>query len=204
MDAIIVAGDIFDTGSPPSYARELYNRFVVNLQQTGCHLVVLAGNHDSVATLNESRDILAFLNTTVIASAAMRRSYFIVATVLRAPYCAPFLLRPRDIITSQAGLSGSEKQQQLLHAIADYYQQQYREACQLRGERKLPVIATGHLTTVGASKSDAVRDIYIGTLDAFRRSISRGLYRIRTHSPRAMCRRHGAYPLLRLAHRPQL
>ncbi|TAT60324.1 exonuclease subunit SbcD, partial [Enterobacter cloacae] len=25
----------------------------------------------------------------------------------------------------------------------------------------------GHLTTVGASKSDAVRDIYIGTLDAF-------------------------------------
>lgn len=69
VDAIIVAGDIFDTGSPPSYARELYNRFVVNLQQTGCHLVVLAGNHDSVATLNESRDILAFLNTTVVASA---------------------------------------------------------------------------------------------------------------------------------------
>lgn len=61
VDAIIVAGDIFDTGSPPSYARELYNRFVVQLQQTGCQLVVLAGNHDSVATLNESRDILAFL-----------------------------------------------------------------------------------------------------------------------------------------------
>ena len=39
------------------------------LQQTGCHLVVLAGNHDSVATLNESRDIMAFLNTTVVASA---------------------------------------------------------------------------------------------------------------------------------------
>ena len=35
VDAIIVAGDIFDTGSPPSYARELYNRFVVQLQQTG-------------------------------------------------------------------------------------------------------------------------------------------------------------------------
>ncbi len=62
VDAIIVAGDIFDTGSPPSYARELYNRFVVQLQQTGCRLVVLAGNHDSVAMLNESRDILAFLH----------------------------------------------------------------------------------------------------------------------------------------------
>ncbi|EBI4516370.1 exonuclease subunit SbcC [Salmonella enterica] len=168
VDAIIVAGDIFDTGSPPSYARELYNRFVVNLQQTGCHLVVLAGNHDSVATLNESRDILAFLNTTVIASAGYaprllhRRDGSPGAVLCPIPF-----LRPRDILTSQAGLSGSEKQQQLLHAIADYYQQQYREACLLRGERKLPVIATGHLTTVGASKSDAVRDIYIGTLDAF-------------------------------------
>lgn len=168
VDAIIVAGDIFDTGSPPSYARELYNRFVVNLQQTGCHLVVLAGNHDSVATLNESREILAFLNTTVIASAGYapqllhRRDGSPGAVLCPIPF-----LRPRDIITSQAGLSGSEKQQQLLHAIADYYQQQYQEACLLRGERKLPVIATGHLTTVGASKSDAVRDIYIGTLDAF-------------------------------------
>lgn len=41
VDALIVAGDIFDTGSPPSYARELYNRFVVELQSTNCQLVVL-------------------------------------------------------------------------------------------------------------------------------------------------------------------
>ena len=168
VDAIIVAGDIFDTGSPPSYARELYNRFVVRLQQTGCHLVVLAGNHDSVATLNESREILAFLNTTVVASAGCaphilhRRDGTPGAVLCPIPF-----LRPRDIVTSQAGLSGQEKQQHLLSAITDYYQQQYHEACALRGERALPIIATGHLTTVGASKSDAVRDIYIGTLDAF-------------------------------------
>lgn len=55
-DALIIAGDVFDTASPPSYARELYNRFVAQLQQTGCHLIVLAGNHDAVATLNESRE----------------------------------------------------------------------------------------------------------------------------------------------------
>ncbi|MTH46232.1 exonuclease subunit SbcD [Intestinirhabdus alba] len=168
VDAIIVAGDIFDTGSPPSYARELYNRFVVNLQRTGCHLVVLAGNHDSVATLNESREILAFLNTTVVASAGrapleLKRRDGTPGAIL----CPIPFLRPRDITSSQAGLSGSEKQQRLLAAITDYYQRQYEEACALRGDRPLPVIATGHLSTVGASKSDAVRDIYIGTLDAF-------------------------------------
>ncbi len=172
VDAIIVAGDIFDTGSPPSYARELYNRFVVNLQQTGCHLVVLAGNHDSVATLNESRDILAFLNTTVIASAGYaprllhRRDGSPGAVLCPIPF-----LRPRDIITSQAGLSGSEKQQQLLHAIADYYQQQYREACQLRGERKLPVIATGQPPSVPAKAMRFATFISVRWMP-FRRSIS--------------------------------
>ena len=168
VDAIIVAGDIFDTGSPPSYARELYNRFVVNLQQTGCHLVIVAGNHDSVATLNESRDILAFLNTTVVASAGhapqiLKKRDGTPGAVL----CPIPFLRPRDIVQSQAGLSGTEKQQHLLQAITDYYHQQHADACNLRGEQPIPVIATGHLTTVGASKSDAVRDIYIGTLDAF-------------------------------------
>ena len=111
VDAIIVAGDIFDTGSPPSYARELYNRFVVNLQQTGCHLVIVAGNHDSVATLNESRDILAFLNTTVVASAGhapqiLKKLDGTPGAVL----CPVPFLRPRDIVQSQAGMSGGEKQ----------------------------------------------------------------------------------------------
>ena len=90
VDAIIVAGDVFDTGSPPSYARTLYNRFVVNLQQTGCHLVVLAGNHDSVATLNESRDIMAFLNTTVRSPAPdMRRKSCLIATGTRGRSAVP-------------------------------------------------------------------------------------------------------------------
>ena len=101
VDAIIVAGDVFDTGSPPSYARTLYNRFVVNLQQTGCHLVVLAGNHDSVATLNESRDIMAFLNTTWSPAPDMRRKSCLVATGRRAVLCPIPFLRPRDIITSR-------------------------------------------------------------------------------------------------------
>ena len=168
VDAIIVAGDIFDTGSPPSYARELYNRFVVQLQQTRCRLVVLAGNHDSVATLNESRDILAFLNTTVVANAG--HAPFILPLRDGTPgaiFCPVPFLRPRELVTSQAGHSGGEKQQLLLSAISDYYQQQYQLACELRGDRALPSIASGHVTTVGASKSDAVREIYIGTLDAF-------------------------------------
>lgn len=172
VDAIIVAGDIFDTGSPPSYARELYNRFVVKLQATGCQLVVLAGNHDSVATLNESRELMACLNTSVIASARhdTREQTLLLNKKDGSPgaiLCPIPFLRPRDIQSSQAGLSGHEKQRSLMEAISEHYQQCYAAAVALRGEQPLPIIATGHLTTVGVTKTDAVRDIYIGTLDAF-------------------------------------
>ncbi|WP_312386510.1 exonuclease subunit SbcD [Atlantibacter hermannii] len=172
VDAIIVAGDIFDTGSPPSYARELYNRFVVELQQTGCELIVLAGNHDSVATLNESRELLACLNTRVIASAQLQPEGQAIILNKRngepgAVLCPIPFLRPRDITKSRAGESGSEKQLQLLDAITLHYQACFDAACQLRGEQALPIIATGHLTALGVTKTDAVRDIYIGTLDAF-------------------------------------
>ena len=174
VDAVIVAGDIFDTGSPPSYARELYNRFVVKLQQTSCQLVVLGGNHDSVATLNESRELLACLNTRVIAAASDEVEQQVLQLNDRqgnpaALLCAIPFLRPRDILRSQSGQSGREKQQSLLEAIGEHYQRCYQSALTQRDALglALPIIATGHLTTMGVTSSDSVRDIYIGTLDAF-------------------------------------
>ena len=66
IDAIIVAGDIFDTSTPPSYAREMYFDFIAKLHVTDCQLIILAGNHDSVAMLSESQAVLASLSTRVI------------------------------------------------------------------------------------------------------------------------------------------
>ncbi len=167
-DAIIVAGDIFDTGSPPSYARELYNRFVVRLQQTGCALYILAGNHDSVATLNESRELLACLNTCVVATPTDEPLEIISRDGTPGAILCPIpFLRPRDLLQSQAGQDGRDKQLSLLEAISQHYQHVHEAAVALRGQRDLPIIATGHLTAVGVTTSDSVRDIYIGSLDAF-------------------------------------
>lgn len=172
VDALIVAGDVFDTGTPPSYARELFNRFVVSLQPTGCRLVALAGNHDAVATLNESCALLACLNTRIVAGGNGEDQVWVLDDRHGAPgavLCAVPFLRPRDVLVSRGGLSGGEKQQALLDAIAERYQQLYQRAQRLRDTlpSPVPIIATGHLTTVGASTTDSVRDIYIGALDAF-------------------------------------
>ena len=123
VDAVIIAGDIFDTGAPPSYARELYNQFVIGMNNLGRQLVILAGNHDSVSTLNESKAILAQLNTQVISAAADDLHSQVLALKdksgqVGAIVCAIPYLRPRDILQSKAGQSGQQKQQALGQAIA--------------------------------------------------------------------------------------
>lgn len=172
VDALIIAGDIFDTATPPSYARTLYNQFVVAMQKTCCkQLIIVGGNHDSVATLNESREVFACLNTTVIGGLTENPEDQVIT--LRdctgrkaAVVCAIPFIRPREVLESQAGEQGSDKQQALQSAIAQHYKNVFHLAQKQAGS-SLPIIGTGHLTTVGGQVSDSEREIYIGSLSAF-------------------------------------
>ncbi|MBL4821996.1 MAG: exonuclease subunit SbcD [Colwellia sp.] len=178
IDAIIVAGDIFDTATPPSYARQMYFNFISEIQSLDCQLVILAGNHDSVSMLAESKELLSALSTRVIANVSdlenidnLAEQVFILKNSNKEPQaviCAVPFIRPRDVIKSQQGQSASDKSKSLQQAIVDHYQALFEYAQQLVKESKLelPIIATGHLTALGVTSSDSVRDIYIGTLEA--------------------------------------
>ena len=178
VDAVLIAGDIFDTGAPPSYARELYNQLIARLHQAGVALLVLGGNHDSVSVLDESRDLLRHLGTQVIAATGTPAQHTVTLPLRGSDkpgciVCALPFIRARDVQQSQAGQSAHDKQLALQAAIQSTYQQVYEAALaqqaallQSLGHR-LPIIATGHLTTVGASSSESVREIYVGSLEAF-------------------------------------
>lgn len=178
VDAVLLAGDIFDTGTPPSHARELYSQLVVRLREAGVGLLLLGGNHDSVAMLGENQALLACLGTHLVAQPAVQPSDQVLVLPQRdgAPGCivcaVPFL-RPRDVLQSQAGQSALDKQQALQQAIQAHYAAVYQAALvrqaelQARLGRRLPLVATGHLTTLGSSLSESVREIYVGSLEAF-------------------------------------
>lgn len=177
IDAVIVAGDIFDSASPASYARKLYADFVVALQQSFCsQLVIVSGNHDSVAVLNESKSLLSALNVSVLAGLSDDLTEHLISLnnkegETQALMCALPFLRANDVMLSEQGSSAEHKQQSLQQGIADTYQSLFDLAENKVKADKLPsdtaIIASGHLTTVGCSVSDSVREIYIGTLTAF-------------------------------------
>jgi DNA repair protein SbcD/Mre11 len=184
VDAVLIAGDIFDTGTPPSYARELYSQLVVRLHAAGVALLLLGGNHDSVSTLRESSALLEQLRARVVPAADVPENQVRVLP-LRASgnepasatpgcvVCAVPFIRARDVMQSEYGQSAEQKQQSLQFAISAYYQAVFTAADKTRKQlsaqlgRNVPLIATGHLTTVGASASESVREIYVGALDAF-------------------------------------
>ena len=78
VDAVIVAGDLFDTFNPPVEAIELLYRTLHRLARGGQRLVVaIAGNHDSPDRV-DSPDVLAresgifFAGNPMIVSREMR------------------------------------------------------------------------------------------------------------------------------------
>jgi exonuclease SbcD len=179
IDAVIIAGDIFDTGSPPSYAREMYHQLVLDMKARECQLVIVAGNHDSVSMLNESKSLLSYLDTQVSSQANLDdleshvialkdKSGEVAAWVCAVPY-----LRPKDVMKSTAGQSEQDKKLGLLQHIGDFYQQVFELACEKNKALKLPVpiIGTGHLTAMGGQVSESVRDLYVGTLEALPTSV---------------------------------
>jgi exonuclease SbcD len=173
IDTLIVAGDIFDTTTPASYARELYLDALRQLKLAGlCNLILVAGNHDSVAVLEESRTLLTLLNIHVVAAPPvnLEEAVFDLLDAQGAViglFCAVPFLRLRDLLDSLPGQDSLDREDRLRDAISDYYHAIYQVALQRRNGRRIPLVASGHLTTVGGQLTESVRDIYIGSLQGF-------------------------------------
>ena len=68
IDALIIAGDVFDTHNPSAESTRLYYNFLMRVHLSLPHLktVVIGGNHDSSQRLDAAREVLKALNTYVI------------------------------------------------------------------------------------------------------------------------------------------
>jgi len=170
IDVLIVAGDIFDTGTPPNYALEIYYNFLKKLfTLDGLYVIITAGNHDSVSTLKAPKLLLETLNIHVITSGDKDENELISIyknDELQGVVCAVPFLRDSVVREAKSGQTLNEKESSLNTGIKQHYIDVYNEAMDLTKEKNLPIIATGHLTTVGSRTSESERDIYIGgTLD---------------------------------------
>ena len=174
IDALLVAGDVFDTTAPSNRAQELYYRFLCRVAASSCrHVVVIAGNHDSPSFLNAPRELLKALDVHVVGSSSesLEDEVLVLRSELNAPeliVCAVPYLRDRDIRVAEAGESVEDKERKLLAGIRSHYAEVASFAEQKREELgvDIPIVAMGHLFTAGGQTvdGDGVRELYVGSL----------------------------------------
>jgi len=173
IDALFVAGDIFDNSTPSNRAQELYYRFLCTVAASCCrHIIIIAGNHDSPSFLNAPRQLLLALNVHVVGAMTAEPANEVIVLPDKqgspeAIVCAVPYLRDRDVRTASAGESIEDKREKLTSGIRDHYAAVGAIAKQKQQEiGDIPIIATGHLFTTGGKTidGDGVRELYVGSL----------------------------------------
>ena len=174
IDALLVAGDVFDTSAPSNRAQELYYRFLCRVAASSCrHIVVVAGNHDSPSFLNAPKELLKALDVHVVGSSteSPEDEVLVLRNEQDVPeliVCAVPYLRDRDIRVAEAGESVEDKERKLIDGIRTHYAAVAALAEQKREElgANIPIVGTGHLFTAGGQTvdGDGVRELYVGSL----------------------------------------
>ena len=168
VDALLIAGDIFDSSNPPASAQSRFYQFLSEARRAvpGIDIVIAAGNHDSPGRLEAPASLLALFGATVIGAvsstaAALDLQRLVVPLhggdgAIEAWCIAMPFLRPSDVprVDGAANpyLAGIEALYRAAFAVA-----------QSRCQPGQAIVALGHCHLVGGQVSeDSERSIAIG------------------------------------------
>lgn len=170
-NALVVAGDVFDSASPSAAAQQRYYRFLAELRGRLPHLqvVILGGNHDSPARLDAPSELLQSLGVQVVGGLRPGPGGLADPTRhilrLKGPENHPGIdvvalpfLRPRDVPMCNEGALESDPAPRFVAGYAGLL-------AHLMGfvRSEGPTVATGHCFLAGtASSPDSERKIQMG------------------------------------------
>ena len=165
VDALLVAGDIFDTALPSSEATDLYYQFLFRLyRETHAHAVITAGNHDSPRHLAAPREFLRMGRIHVVGLASDPAE-----CVFTLPFENPSVAIAAVPYLSENELSHisfetePERAERYRERLKEFYRQ-----CAERMPPEIPKILMGHLFVHGGQVGDSERNIQIGGATAMR------------------------------------
>jgi len=168
-DALVIAGDLFDTCAPSNRAQADYFSLLAAIyKESLCRaVVVIGGNHDSPSLLDAPARALAQLNCWVVGEADPadpEREVVLVPDASGQPALAiaavPYL-REGDLRRDEAGETDTDRTAKLHEGFRLHYQvaaQRARQKAHELAGRELPLLLTGHLYLTGATLSDAISE----------------------------------------------
>ncbi|MEG1762027.1 MAG: exonuclease SbcCD subunit D C-terminal domain-containing protein [Bacteroidales bacterium] len=147
-DLLLIAGDIFDTPNPSADSQKVFYKFLkeITTKNKDLQIIIIAGNHDSAARLEAPNPLLEEMNITIRGLVkrnlddSIDYTHFIIP-LRKGGYClaVPYL-RQGDYPQSENYAQGVQKMYEMLYTQVK--------------DKPGPVIAMGHLQTLGAQISD--------------------------------------------------
>jgi DNA repair protein SbcD/Mre11 len=127
VDAVLVAGDLYDSAAPNAAAQRLVVRTLMALAGTGAEVVVIAGNHDHAATLDAYRPFADAAGITLVGAVRTAETGGVVgfttrggerATVAVLPFLSQrYAVRAAELVANTPGENTSAYDQQVREII---------------------------------------------------------------------------------------
>ena len=163
IDAVLVAGDIYDRALPQVDAVRLCNSILSQLREAGATVILTSGNHDSAARLGFAAELIDSAGVHIIADTErMTRPVELDAGDHRiAVYGIPYL-EPR-MVMGELGAAN------LSHAsvVAAAIERISADLAARRAAASQPVLgfSMAHLFAAGGVGTDSERELSVGNLD---------------------------------------
>jgi len=177
IDALLVAGDVFDTTNPPASAQKMFFDFLrrAHAAQPNLQIVVIAGNHDSGARLEAPAALLKEFRVTVVGKVFSNPEGIQSTEGYILPLFGKESSEPAALCLALPFLKSGDvqwpaDQSSYPECVLRTYQQGIDAARKVGKEnwgRELPLIALGHMHARGGSTSDdSERRLVIGGEEA--------------------------------------
>ncbi|GGK28825.1 exonuclease SbcCD subunit D [Salinarimonas ramus] len=171
VDAVVVAGDVFDALNPSAEAQALFFDTLTRLHAARPHaaIVVVAGNHDPAGRLEAPRGLYAFANVTVVGTIERGRAggpdlarHLVPVRDETGATRAHVLAVPFPRVADLPPLDAPGEGSPVVAGVRALYADLVGRAAEAIGPES-PLVVTGHLHVAGGLESDgAERRILVG------------------------------------------
>ncbi|MCA0172370.1 exonuclease SbcCD subunit D [Bacillus sp. RAR_GA_16] len=159
VDAILMAGDVFDTVNPPAAAETLFYDAAVKLTSRGERpLIIISGNHDNPERLSAARPLAHTSGITIIGFPTTKP---VEVTVRNGQHLSIAALPYPSESRLNECLTEGQEEDALQLAYDDRVKKLFSDLAEAGNEEAVH-IAMSHIYVAGSRESDSERPIQVG------------------------------------------
>ena len=171
VDAVLIAGDLYDRAIPPAEAVQLFNDTLARLSRAGAAVVAIAGNHDSHVRVSIYDPLLSAFGVTIRGDVRRAAEPVLVTprrggapvAIYPLPYLEPSVDGPLLAALGEAGEAADSAPRLSHQEVTRRALERIRQDRASRPPQRSVLVA--HTFVTGGETSDSERELTIGNVD---------------------------------------